>query len=103
MVFAEDNNVVQALSPNGSVESFRIRILPGAMRCREHFFDAHVFDPPSKPIAIDFIPVAKQVLRRGVPRKGLNDLLCRPCRGRMYRYCEVNDPTAIEGKEKQHI
>ncbi len=103
MVFAEDDDVVQTLSSNAAVESFRIRILPGTMWCREDFFDAHVLDPPSKPIAIDLVTVAKEILRRGVPRKGLNDLLCCPCRGRMFRYCEVNDPTALDGQKKQHV
>jgi hypothetical protein len=30
MVLAEDDDVVQALAPDGSDESFRARILPGA-------------------------------------------------------------------------
>ena len=58
MVCAEDNDVVQALSTNGAVESFRIRVLPGTIRRGEDFFDTHILDPPSKPIAIDPVPVA---------------------------------------------
>ena len=94
MIFAEDD-VVQTLSSYAAVESFRIRVLPGTMRCREDFFDAHALDAPSKPIAMDFVAVAKEILRRGDPREGLNDLLCRPCRGRMSRYGEVNEPTTL--------
>lgn len=43
MILAEDKDVVQTLSPYTAVESLRIRILPGTMRRREDFFDAHVF------------------------------------------------------------
>ena len=35
VIFAEDDDMVQTLSPYTAVESFRIRILPGTMRRRE--------------------------------------------------------------------
>lgn len=102
MFFAEDNDVVQALSSYAAVESFQIRVLPRTMRCRDDFFDPHVLDPPSVPIAIDLITLAKQVLRRCVPRKCLNDFLCRSCRSRLFRHSDVNAPTAYDGQKKQH-
>lgn len=78
MVFAEDDDVVQTLSPYTAVESLRIRILPGPMRRSEDFFDAHVLDASPKPVALNAIAVAQQVPRHGVPWKCLNDLLRRP-------------------------
>ena len=44
MGFAEDDDMVQTLSPYTAVESFRIRLLPRAMRRREDLLDAHVLD-----------------------------------------------------------
>ena len=96
MGFAEDDDMVQTLSPYTAVESFRIRILPGTMRRREDFFDAHVFDASPKPVAVDAIAVAQQVPRRGVPWKCLHDLLCRPRCSWMFRHGEVNDVAAFD-------
>ena len=96
MIFAEDDDVVQTLSPYTAVESFRIRILPGTMRRREDFFDAHVFDASTKPVAVDAIAVAQQVPRHGVPWKCLHDVLCRPRCSRMFRHSEVNDVAALD-------
>jgi len=41
MVFVEDNDVIQAFPANASMESFNIRILPGALVCGQDFFYAH--------------------------------------------------------------
>lgn len=97
MVFVEDDDVVQTLSPYTAVKSLRIRILPRAMRWREDFFNAHVFDASPKPVAVDAIAVSQQVLRRGVPWECPHDLLGRSCRGRMFGYCEVKNAGALKG------
>ena len=95
MVFAEYDDVVQTLSPYTAVESFRIRILPGTMRRREDFFDAHVLDPPSEPVPIYLVSIPEQILRRRVPGKCFHDLLCCPCRGRVFRHSAMKDAAAI--------
>jgi hypothetical protein len=104
-VFAEDDDVAQTLSLTEPLSLSEYGFCQGAIRCREHFLDTHVLDPPSKLVTIDSIPVAKDILRRGVPRKGFYYLLCRPCRSPIFRYCEieVNDPTACDRQKTQHI
>src|SRR2546428_5761359 len=79
MPLAEDDHVVQTLAPNGSDQSLRIRILPRAGRGRYDFGDPHAGDAAPEHIPVDGIAIPQQPSRRGVVRKGLDDLL-RPCR-----------------------
>ena len=46
-------------------------------------------------VAVYAITIADQVLRSFVERKGLNHLLCGPCRGWMHRDIKVNDLAPI--------
>ena len=41
MVFAKDNNVIGALAANAAVKPFDVGMLPGAVVCRDNFFNTH--------------------------------------------------------------
>jgi hypothetical protein len=43
VALAEDEHVIQALTPDRADESFRERILPRAVRCRKHLLDPMPF------------------------------------------------------------
>ena len=45
MRLVEDDDVVEALSPDAADHPFRERILPGRPRCRHNPLDAHDFEP----------------------------------------------------------
>jgi hypothetical protein len=78
----EHVHVVQAVSPDGIDQPFDVWILPGRPRGGQHFFDAEVADTPLKVLAIDPVPVSKEVAWRSLFREGLHDLLRRPrCAG----------------------
>src|ERR1700674_5014849 len=91
MALAEDDDVVQTLAPDGSDQSFRIRIVPRARRAGEHFADAHAGDPAPEHVAIDGVAIAQQPSRRRVLRKRLNHLLRRPRSRGMFRDVDMDD------------
>lgn len=78
MILAEDGDVVEAFTANTPIQPLRVGILPRTVRRREHLFYTHVLDALPKPVAIDLVAVAEQVLRRSVPRESLYHLLRCP-------------------------
>jgi len=93
VVFIEDDHMVQAFPTNASMKPLNIWVLPGAVVCGHYLLYAHRCDALSKAISINTVPVPKQVSRRTIPWKCLDDLLRRPFGRRIRRYVEVNDPT----------
>src|SRR5262252_8490083 len=62
----------------------------------------HVRHSPVEALPVDAVTIAMQPFRHGVVRKGLDDLLSRPRRGRMLSDIEVHDaPTAMR-QHDQH-
>jgi len=97
MPFTEDDDPVQTLSADATVQPFRVGILPRAVGRGQHFLDAHVLHATSEPTATYAVPVSKQIRRRCAPWEGLCYLLCRPCGGRMFGYIEMNNATPVDG------
>ena len=57
MRVAEDENVIQTLAPDRTDQALGERILPGAVRRREDFVDAHALHAVPKVLAVDLITV----------------------------------------------
>src|SRR5438309_10080068 len=76
--FVEDNYVVQALPSQGADETLRIRVLPGASRCCQHFADAHFSNSLTECCSVNAISIMQQITRRAIPRKRFRHLLARP-------------------------
>jgi hypothetical protein len=93
--FAEDENVIQTLAPDGADESLREGILPRAVRCREDFLDRHALHTVPKLLAVDLVTIAEEIGGRGVLREGVHYLLGCPSRGGMLGNVEVEDTPAI--------
>ena len=55
--FVEDNDVIQAVSPDAADHAFDVRILPWAARGGENLFDADALDASPKGLAIDRIAI----------------------------------------------
>jgi hypothetical protein len=83
VTLVEDNDVVQAVSPDAADQAFDIRVLPGASRGGKDLFDGHAPDASTKRLAIDRIAIPEEVLRRAIPGESLDDLLSRPVRSRI--------------------
>jgi len=76
-------------------------ILKLGPRGNQHFFDAHVPHLLPKGGAIDVVPIAQQISRGFVPRKGIDDLLCGPfCRG-VLSHVEVHHASVLMGEDHQ--
>jgi hypothetical protein len=51
--FAEDEDVIQTLTPNRADEAFRERVLPWAVRRRHDFTDAHALHALPEHVTVD--------------------------------------------------
>jgi hypothetical protein len=91
MPLAEDDQVVQTLAPNGSDQSLRIRVLPRTCGTGDDLRDAHAGDTAPEHVPVDGIAIPREPPRRGVVRKGLDDLLRRPCGGGVFGDRQVDD------------
>src|SRR5258708_2707976 len=96
MHLAQDNDVVHTLTPDRPDQPFGKTILPGRGWCGRLVPDAHGAQSACDGSAIDPIPIADEVARSLIPRKGLRDLTCNPfCR----QICCDVDPDEVAAVE----
>ena len=69
--FAEDDDVIQTLAPDGADEALREGVLPGAVRRRQDFTDAHALEAPPEHVTEDRVAVAEEVGRGRVVGEGV--------------------------------
>ena len=103
MPFTENDDVVQALPPDRSDQSFAERILPRRAWSRDDFLDAHRLDAPGKVDAEDAVAVMNQESGCGFVGEGFDDLLGSPPGGGRGRDVEVQDASTIMGHDQQHV
>src|SRR5262245_26781877 len=77
----ENDDMIQALAPDRTDQALGERVLPGAVRRREDFLDAHALYPVPKVLAVDPVTVAQEIGGRTVIRECLHDLLSGPVGG----------------------
>jgi len=99
--FAEDDDVIQTLAPDGADEAFREGVLPRAVRRRQDFTDAHALQALPEHVTVDRVAVAEEVGRGRVVREGVYDLLSRPGRGGMLGDIEVEDAPPVVGEHDE--
>jgi len=97
------DDVIEALSPDGSNQALDIGRLPRGSGCGKHLLDPHVLQLPSNILAIDSISIAEHILRHGVIRKGLKELLRGPFCGGMRRDVEVNHAATIMRENEEDV
>src|ERR1700716_1196584 len=88
MFLAQDNDVVQTLTPKRSDQPFGKAILPRRSWCDRLVPDAHGTQSARDDNAIDSIPISDHIARSHVPGKSLGYLTCNPLRRRVG--CDVN-------------
>jgi len=71
MELVENDHVIEAVAAEGADHALDERILPGALRSDEDFFDAHVFHATPERVAVYPITIADQVARRVVEREAV--------------------------------
>ena len=60
VLFAEDNDVIQTLTPDGADEAFREGVLPRAVRRRQDFTDANAFEALPEHVPVDRVAVGRR-------------------------------------------
>jgi hypothetical protein len=56
VVFAEDDDVIQTLAPDGADEALCERVLPWAVRCSQDFTDPHPLQALAEHVTVDGRP-----------------------------------------------
>src|SRR5262249_49304299 len=83
VLFAEHDNVVEAIPPDRSDHPLRISVLPWRPRRDRAVANAHGAHTPNEGWAVSTIPIANETTRCRSPAVGLGQLLGNPFRGRM--------------------
>jgi hypothetical protein len=102
MPLTQNDDVIQTLAAQGPDQPFGERILPGARRRSHDFGHAHASDAAPERVSVDGIAISHKPARRGVVRKGVDDLLGRPCGCWMFGDRQVDDSAAMVTEEHEH-
>src|SRR3979490_525871 len=103
MHLSQDNDVVHTLTPDRSDQPFGKAILPRRGWRGRHVPDAHGAQSARDDAAIDPVPIADEVMRSLIPRKGLRYLMCNPFCRRIC--CDVgpDEVSAVEPDDDEGI
>ena len=101
VALAENDDMIQTLTPYRTNQALGEGILPEAVRRREDFLDPHALHAVPKLLAVDLVAVAQEVGRCGVVREGVHDLLSGPAGGGVLGHVEVDNPAAMVGEHDQ--
>src|ERR1700730_154588 len=99
----ENDDMIEALAPNGTNHPLKVSSLPRRARHGQHFLNTHVSHLFSEVVAEDRVAVAEQVARRLVKGKCLSQLLSRPFCSRVRRHIEVENATTVMGQYQKHV
>src|SRR5262244_399535 len=98
--------MVQTFTANRTNNAFDVSSLPRRPRSAEDFFNIHCRDLLAELLAIDSISISQQISRRGIKRKGFEQLLRCPFRRWMSCDVEVHDTSPIvceDNKNEEHF
>src|SRR5262245_15915120 len=95
MSLVQDEDMIQALSADGTDHPLDKRILPGRARGDADLANPHLLDSPRKLLAVDAVSVTEQILRSRTVRGRFDELPSGPdCRG-MFRDVQVEEFAAV--------
>src|SRR6266481_7695630 len=103
MHLAQDNDVVDTLTPDRSDQPFGKAVLPGRGWRGRLVPDAHGAQSACDDAAIDPIPIADEVTRSFIPRKRLRYLTCNPFCGRICCDVDPDQVSAVEPDDDEGI
>jgi hypothetical protein len=78
MPFVDHDDVIEAFASNRTDDALGERILPGRPRGDEDLVHPQASHPPYEDVAVDGVPIAEQVLGRGVFREAFDQSLGGP-------------------------
>jgi hypothetical protein len=83
MPFVEDDDVIKAISADGSDQPFGESILPGRSSRYRAIAYAHHCDASNESVAIGAIAITNDIAWRFIPAERFGQLMSNPFRGRM--------------------
>lgn len=98
----DDEHVIQTLAPDRADEPLRERVLPRALRRREHFVDAHALYAMPELLTVDLVTIPEEIGGSGIVREGVDELLGRPGGGGMLGDVEVDDAPAVVSEHDEN-
>src|ERR1700693_419743 len=103
MHLAQDNDVVQTLTPDRSDQPFGKAVLPGRGWCDRLVPDAPGAQSARDDAAIDPVAIADEVVRSLIPRKCLGYLTCNPFGRGICRDVDPDEVSAVEPDNDEGI
>ena len=103
MRFAQDHDMVQALSADRADQPFDVSVLPGRSRCRWSVPDAHGSETSRYGMAIRGVSVADEVSGRLLPWEGLGDLSGDPVGRRIGGDVDPDQVASLKPDDHQAI
>ena len=103
LLFAGDDDVVEAFSPDRTDHLFDIAVLPRRSSGNRPVSNAHGTQSIFKGLAVDAVPIPDQIPRTLIPRECLCNLAAKPRCARMGRDAEGEQLPAIVAKDNQAI
>ena len=103
VIFTDDDQMIETLSANRANYEFGVWILERRMWRGDHFLNLHPIHPASKLFSIDRISISQEIARRGIIRKGFDDLLSGPLGCRIRCHIEMNDLPAPVKKDDEAV
>jgi hypothetical protein len=98
----QNDDVIQALAPDGADHRFRERVRPGRSGGGEHLADPHVSDASREGLAVDRVSIPQEVWRAGLVRERLNDLANGPGRGGVFGHVDVEEFAAVMPQDDEN-
>src|SRR3984885_4839054 len=103
MDLAQDNDVVQTLTPDRSDQPFDKAVLPGRRWCGGPVPDAHGAQSAPDDVAIDPVAIADEVARSFIPGKCLRYLTSNPFGRRVGCDVDPDQVSAVEPDDDEGI
>ena len=98
MSFVENDDVIKAISADGSDHSFRESILPGRSSRYRAIAYAHGCDASNESVAIGAIAITNYIAWRFIPAARFGQLTSNPFRARM---CGYSQPQKLPSRMPQ--
>ena len=89
------DDMVQALTPDGANNAFRVWVLPWRTISRQYFLNAKCPCPSGEDLPVNRIAITDQIRCLVVHAASLNQLLRSPGGGWMVGYIEMKDPATV--------